>query len=212
MAGVESGRRPVLGYQSRLRQGMHVYLHGYRCVWNSPRHDKQSRVDQDCQDELFNTITVSSLEIVKMFRKVVKIACLSRSTSPSLDRCRVGLRSHEIIITPILFLLEVIFCKHPIVALGFLLLFPYFTLLLFLLLLSDQLFFSLVPSVLCSFRGVWSIVMTKAGDEEGEIDLMKGAKKKEKDVHVQELQLFSSYLPTVTSPVCPIHDPLLSPL
>jgi len=32
------------------------------------------------------------------------------------------------------------------------------------------------------------------------------------DVHVQALQLFSSCLPTVISPVYPIHDPLLSPL
>jgi len=52
-------------------------------------------------------------------------------------------KSHEIIITPILFLLEMILCKHPIVALSFLFLFPYFTLFLFFLLLLDQLAFSL---------------------------------------------------------------------
>lgn len=32
----------------------------------------------------------------------------------------------------------------------------------------------------------------------------------QRDIHVQELRLFSSYLPAVISPVCPIHGPPLS--
>lgn len=52
-------------------------------------------------------------------------------------------KSHEIIVTPILFLLKMVFCKHPIIASSFLFFLPYFPLFLFFLLLVDQLSSSL---------------------------------------------------------------------